>query len=414
MNPLNGDLKEVSGRQNGLLSHFISYHNVLKEGFIGLLFAVITASMAGLFLSSYREMLLLLPGLIIIVPGAINMRGTIYGSLSSRLCSALHLGTLERFKWDDPVLKKNTRTSFLQGAFLSVVLAFFAKLASIFLGIETISFFSFVLISFIGSMLAGVVLLAATYFVAFASYHHGWNPDNVTIPIITSLGDMITIPCILLAALVVMRMPALPEISIGLLALLLALFAYIVYKERVKESLLMKTIPILLLCAGFSVFSGLQLEYKFSQLAVVPIFLMMVPAFLGQGGNIGGIFSVRLSTALHTGLLFADFKLSKELVHEITSAYLLAIFAFPLVGILTYFIARFAGIGGASLLSTVVISLVAGLLLVTIVIAYTAILSLYIFRYADPDNFMIPIITSTADIIGVFCLLVVLLAAGII
>ena len=88
--------------------------------------------------------------------------------------------------------------------------------------------------------------------------------------------------------------------------------------------------------------------------------------------------------------------------------------AFPLVGILTYFIARFAGIGGASLLSTVVISLVAGLLLVTIVIAYTAILSLYIFRYADPDNFMIPIITSTADIIGVFCLLVVLLAAGII
>jgi len=414
MSPLNGDLHEDMGRQKGLLSHIFTHHNVIKEGILGLLFAVIAASVAGLFLSSFREMLLLLPGLIMIVPGAINMRGTIYGSLSSRLCSAFHLGTIERFKWGDPLLKENTHTSFLQGAFLSVVLACFAKLVSIFLGIETISIFSFVLISFLGSMLAGVLLLAATYFVAFAAYHHGWNPDNVTVPIITSLGDVLTIPCILLAAFVVMKLPFLREASIGLLAFLFISFAFIIYRERVRESLLMKTLPILLLCAGFSVFSGLQLEYKLAQLAIVPVFLLMVPAFLGQGGNIGGIFAVRLSAALHTGLLPSDYKLSKELVHEIISAYFLAFFAFPLVGVLTYFVSNIAGISGASFLSMVGVSLLAGLLLVTIVLVYTSILSLYLFRHADLDNFMVPIVTSTADIVGVLCLLVVLILSGII
>jgi len=83
------------------LDYFINYlrssSKSLKQSIIVLLISSITAIIAGLFLGYSKEILLILPGLIILLPGAIDMRGSIFAALGSRLSSSLHLGLVERF-----------------------------------------------------------------------------------------------------------------------------------------------------------------------------------------------------------------------------------------------------------------------------------------------------------------------------
>src|SRR3989344_470218 len=64
----------------------------IVEGFFALFISIITAVSAGILLGKYQETLLLLPGLIIMIPPALGMRGNLYTSLGSRLGSALHMG----------------------------------------------------------------------------------------------------------------------------------------------------------------------------------------------------------------------------------------------------------------------------------------------------------------------------------
>ena len=80
---------------------------LLKESFTSLLLSAVTAVFAGIFLGTFKELFILLPGLIVLIPAAIGMRGNIFAALGSRLGSAFHLGTITRFSMKNPTIKNN-------------------------------------------------------------------------------------------------------------------------------------------------------------------------------------------------------------------------------------------------------------------------------------------------------------------
>jgi mgtE-like transporter len=47
-----------------------------------------------------------------------------------------------------------------------------------------------------GGILAGVLLLGITILVARLSVAHGWDMDNIAAPILTAVGDILTLPCL--------------------------------------------------------------------------------------------------------------------------------------------------------------------------------------------------------------------------
>jgi mgtE-like transporter len=57
---------------------------------------------------------------------------------------------------------------------------------------------------FAASMVAIAVTMGCTIGLAFLSYIRGLDPDNVVIPIVTSIGDVMGVTCLIIAIKIVM------------------------------------------------------------------------------------------------------------------------------------------------------------------------------------------------------------------
>jgi mgtE-like transporter len=102
-----------------------SEQRTLRQGFVALFISSGGDLLAGLALASMTGALTRLPGLFVLVPAAIGMRGNIFGALGSRLGTSIHAGTFE------PTLR-NRRGSVYQNAYAATVLTL---ASSVFLGV---------------------------------------------------------------------------------------------------------------------------------------------------------------------------------------------------------------------------------------------------------------------------------------
>ena len=76
-------------------SNFYDVNNhVIKEGLIALLICAAGDLIAGIILGRMTFFLESFPGLLVVIPGAIGMRGNIFGSFASRLSTSLHIGLI--------------------------------------------------------------------------------------------------------------------------------------------------------------------------------------------------------------------------------------------------------------------------------------------------------------------------------
>jgi mgtE-like transporter len=398
----------------------------LRQSYAAIFLSILTDVLAGFFLGSAEATLRLLPGLVVLVPAALGMRGQIFASLGSRLGSALHMGTIKLSRKNKP-LRNNIYASMALTIIFSVFLGMLAKFVLLAFGMASISLIDLILISLIGGILSGVIMLALTLVIAFASFRKGWDPDNVSSPMITALGDFFTVPTLLLAASLVTSFAFSSSTSIIIVASGLALLVFldIFSVESRKESarlrefsyrqIVIQSSMILVFTLFLDAISGIVIQSNLNALLAVPLLLVILPAFLEEGGNIGNVMASRLSTKLHMGVIEAKMKITSSVRQEFLNSYLLSFLIFASVAVVSFAFSLMTGIGGIGFYQLFLITVVAGFLLSTIIIFITFMVSIVSFRLnIDPDNISIPIITSIADVLGVFCLLVVLHGTGII
>jgi mgtE-like transporter len=172
----------------------------------------------------------------------------------------------------------------------------------------------------------------------------------------------------------------------------------------VRENLLL-LIPLSIL----GTLAGLTYSLNLDDLVTFAAFLILIPPFMGGLGSIGGILGSSLSTGMHTGEINPRPLPERGVVHHFIISYLYTLVLLPLLALIAHGAAVLMGLNSPGLGMLVVISLVAGLVVMTLVngVAYvTASLS---FRYGlDPDNFGIPVITSLIDLIGAATLMAVI------
>ena len=178
-------------------SEFFDEHkSIIKESFIALFICAIGDLIAGLILGKMTFFLETFPGLLVIIPGAIGMRGNIFGSFASRLSTNLHIGILSpKFEFSEQ-LNYNIFSSFVLTLVLSLFLGIVAKILCILFNQPSISLMDFILISVIAGVISNMIMLPITMLVSFKSFEHGWDPDNITSPIIAAFGDLFTLPAI--------------------------------------------------------------------------------------------------------------------------------------------------------------------------------------------------------------------------
>src|SRR5213595_4156454 len=83
----------------------------VRQGSAALLVSSAGDLLAGLTLGAITHTLEQLPGLLVLVPAAIGMRGNIFGALGSRLGTAIHTGTFRLSRRRDTVVGQNILAS---------------------------------------------------------------------------------------------------------------------------------------------------------------------------------------------------------------------------------------------------------------------------------------------------------------
>lgn len=177
-----------------------------------------------------------------------------------------------------------------------------------------------------------------------------------------------------------------------------------------KESMPLLTILIALEIAG-----GQILSQNEGFLIKWPIFLVMIPVINGVGGNIGSILGARLSSGLHVGSIELR-RHGKELQKNIISTVLLGIVSYTSLAIFILIISPLLGISIESniLLKVGYIMIGTGLLLTAIVILISVSVARFSFENGfDPDNTVIPIVTTLCDVLGIVCLIIMIGVVGI-
>lgn len=169
---------------------------------------LIAGVMLGLLLNKYTmptgvNYTPLIPGVLVILPSLMNLRGAISSTFAARLGSAYHLGLMKRGEFFSRTVKEGIKGSFVLAFISSVAVAFFAYFASKVLGTSivvtisgaqvdiTLGFFLFIAV--VSSLTSALILAVFTVILIRYSIKKKLDPDNVTIPLITTLGDILLV-----------------------------------------------------------------------------------------------------------------------------------------------------------------------------------------------------------------------------
>jgi len=390
--------------------------DALRQGFVALLIASFGSFLAGLTLGAIEGTLERLPGLLLLVPAAIGMRGNIFGALGSRLGTAIQAGTFQLSRRVDTLVGQNIAASIVLSLTISLLLAFLAKAVSIAFSLpDTISIIDFVVISMVGGALSSVVVLAITVAVAEASVRRGWDLDNVAAPIVAATGDVVTLPALFLGTYLVglawfTVLFGLVFTGVGLGALVLGLRS----KRVVLRRILRESLPILAVAGTVDVLAGLTIEKRLDQFLVFPALLILIPPFLDASGALGGILSSRVSTKFHLGLIEPSRFSLRPVGEDVLLILVYAVPLFLLVGISSNLASIVTGLEGPGVLEMLGVVQVAGAMVTAaaVVVAYYGAAAAYRFGL-DPDNFGIPVVTSSLDLFGAFSIVLALVMLGL-
>ena len=180
-----------------------SYKKILYETFPILLLCTIGGVIAGVVLQGMCHDFEKIPGLLILVPAILGMRGNISGALGSRLGSALHLGLIKpKIEWN-PIVKTNIYAAITLNILMSFLLGIISHVVALIFNLPTPGIVLLTLISLIAGTLAGIIMPLLTYGLAVLAYSVGFDPDNVLAPSLATIGDILTILCLFLAAKIV-------------------------------------------------------------------------------------------------------------------------------------------------------------------------------------------------------------------
>ena len=174
----------------------------IRQSLVALSFSSLTAVVAGGLLAAMTGTLERYPGLLVLVPAAIGMRGNIFGALGSRLATSIHAGTFRMSRRPEALVMQNVIASGVLSLVTAVALAVLTKILSPIFGLDSVIAISDLLVlSAVGALLSFLVLIAVTLAMASRSAQRGWDLDDVNAPLVSAVGDVVTLPALLVASL---------------------------------------------------------------------------------------------------------------------------------------------------------------------------------------------------------------------
>jgi len=411
-----GSGRLVADPARQVVDYWSSERRTMGQGFVAVTVASLTSLVAGLVLVGMSNRIEVIEGLFVLIPVSIGMRGNIFGALAARLGTAILSGLFEVSRDKAGLLYQNIYASILLTIGTSVTMGLLARAVAGLLGVDTVSVWDFIVISLVGGLLSSVVVLAVTIYLSITSFRRGWDLDAVGAPLITAIGDVVTLPCLFLASFLA-RIDIVTPV-VGGLALVVGGFALWrgwTTALTVARRIVREAFPVLCIAIVLDVLAGTVVQPRMDDVFTpLPAFLIIIPGFLENTGALGSILAARLGSKLHLGAVTPTARPGAVALLDGTIVLVLGLIVYAISALTTLGVAEATGAAYPGALTFLGVVMVGGMLatVVAAVIGYYAAIATYRFGF-DPDNHTIPIVTSGMDLLGVTCLVIALVLFGV-
>ncbi len=393
---------------------FVRNRSALSMGLAALVIAGTADLVAGFFMVSMEDYILMVPGMMVLIYAAIGMRGNIFGAMGSRLGTAMHIGTFQMSFRKKSVLRANVEAAMALTLAMSVLMALIGWVIVWMLFGETYDFLKFMFISTFGGLLAGVLVMVVNIAVAYIGYKRNWDVDNITAPLIAAAGDVITVPMIYLATIMAVELDdAITQIGAVILVVVTVVFLVRIVTRKSKrrrkkdeaKRIVIESMPILLGCVFLELATGVLIEHEEERFIEYAVLLMMMTAFLNEGNALSGMLTSRISSMFHMGTMPRSRFPPRETLDNFAIMYILALITFLYIMGIAY-VCQPDDLGFMTLLAIVMLS---ALIITTVInfLSYYVALAALKFRL-DPDDHCIPITSSMMDVISTAVLVAVI------
>ena len=387
-----------------------------RQSLTALAFNSVTSFVAGAVLVGLTDTFARLPGLLVLVPAAIGLRGNVFSTLGNRLSTSIHTGEFRLSFRRESVLSQNLRSAFCLTLTMSVILAVVAKVIAVGVGTtDTISVLDLITISVIGGLLGSIPVALASIGLTVGAVRFDWDLDNLVAPTVSTLGDVFTIPALWLAAEWIGTGRVSNGLAIAMIAITVVVTiaswrsSYDLLRQAVRESF-----PVLVVALVLSTFAGMVLQTQLTVLDSLPALFLMVPAFVSSAGALGGILSGRVATNLHLGSVEPTLVPGRQVRRDTAFLFGLAapVFLFNAIG--AYVVSGWQGDAVPALGWTVLTCLIAAVFTMLFVVAIGYYATIGAWRVeVDPDTFGTPLVTSSVDFVGVVAVVFTAVTLGL-
>jgi len=403
-------------RARRLWAYWRAEQRTLRQGLVALALSTLAGFVAGLTLAHITGTLQELPGLIVLIPAAVGMKGTIFGAIGARLGTANVAGLLEPTLRPGSVLQRNVYVAVVTTFSSALWLAVLSVLASAAFGQPSISLWRLATVSIVGGAIGSALILMITLALSVLSFRRGWDLDSVSTPMVTALGDMTTLPSLFLATYLLRSdLVAVPAAVISIAVAVYAAIRSYTVADRVIRRIVVEMTAVILLTPILDILAGTLLRARQEQLVAVPVLLALIPPFVSQAGALGGIFTSRTASKLQIGVMTARGLPEIPALVDASIVSALSIAVFAMVGVVAYALGVATDlVGMPSFPALVGGTVLAGLIVTPVTLVAGYYLAIGTFRFGlDPDDQSVPIITSVMDLAGVAVLLFVMTSLGV-
>ena len=411
-----GTARRVADPARQVFDYWGSERITMRQGFVAVCIASLTSLIAGLTLAGMSTQIHAVDGLFVLIPVSIGMRGNIFGALAARLGTSIHSGLFEVTRDRDGLLYQNVYAATLLTIGTSVAMGLLARSIAALLNVDTVSVWDLIVVALVGGLLSSAVVLVTTMYISVTSYRRNWDLDSVGAPLITAIGDVVTLPCLFLASFLVDIEPFTPIIGgLSLIAGVVALARGWTTVLPVARRIVRESFPVLCIAIVLDVLAGAVVEPRVGEVFVpYPALLIIIPGFLENTGALGAILAARLGSKLHLGAVSPRARPEPAALLDGTIVLVLGLTVYSMTALATLGLAELIGAAYPGAFRFIGIVMVGGILatLIAAVIGYYAATTTYRFGF-DPDNHTIPLVTSGMDLLGVICLVLALVIFGV-
>lgn len=176
---------------------------IMRAGLPVLLTLTLVEIGSGLVLGGFEASLLRYPTLLVLVPVTIGTAGNLGSILAARLSTVFHLGLLS-FEPDDEFLLGNALATVGLALTLFPVIGAGAWSLQAVVGGTALPFETVVFVAFTSGAILALLAVVVTFVTTYAAYQFGLDPDDVVIPVVTNVCDVLGVVVLVLVVGVVL------------------------------------------------------------------------------------------------------------------------------------------------------------------------------------------------------------------